>query len=287
MTDFDESPLLGDILKASSRTEPAGAAPAKAARPRVDLEDLLQLPDQGWRAFLAEAAPDDLVVICSSITPAWRARVFETLDQVSSDWLRSNIAALDEVAPVLRQESRERLLAVAKRLQREGTLTLPEPQVEPAAPVASRDQVAPALKPATTGKPPAKVQAPPPVVSIGFDAAPAPAAPQPRPAGRTTATVTVVSAHAVGPAATPDGDIDALFAELKRLRAHTGLDALSTLATEVSDPFLRTGLSLVASGIPIAELERQLDQALARQATAYLDQLKLMRIRLIDLASGG
>ncbi len=83
-----------------------------------------------------------------------------------------------------------------------------------------------------------------------------------------------------------DHRLDALFDDLVRLRDQSGIAALAPLADEVSDPFLRHGLGLVAAGLCAEDLERALDSALAKQAEAYLDQLMRMRMRLVALASG-
>jgi flagellar motor component MotA len=71
-----------------------------------------------------------------------------------------------------------------------------------------------------------------------------------------------------------------------RLRQQSGVAALAALASDVPDPFLKSGLCLVAAGLPAQDLERALDSALARQAEAYLDQLAQMRTRLLALARG-
>jgi flagellar motor component MotA len=83
-----------------------------------------------------------------------------------------------------------------------------------------------------------------------------------------------------------DHRLDELFDDLVRLRDQSGTAALAPLVSEVSDPFLRSGLSLVAAGLPLVELERALDSAMAKQAEAYLDQLMRMRMRLVALATG-
>jgi hypothetical protein len=283
MADIDDSSLLGDILAASSRPGAAKQAPVPT-RARIELEDLLRLDDAAWTAFIAAAAPDDLVVACASAAPAWRARVLACLDQVSADWLRSNIAALDEAGPALRAEARERLLATAKGLQRDGTLTLPTALPAPAAPPPAPAPVhpAPTPAPAPVKRPPATA---PPVVTIGFDAAP-PAAPASRKPAPAAAALPAGTAED-GPARSEvDNRLDALFEDLARLRDQSGTAALAGLANEVGDPFLRSGLNLVAAGLAIAELERALDSALAKQAEAYLDQLMRMRMRLVALAKG-
>ena len=274
MADIDDSSLLGDILAASSRPQPERSG-APAPRARLEFEDLLRLEQPGWAAFIAAAAPDDLVVACAAGSPTWRERVLSCLDQESAAWLRSNVAALDEVGPALRQEARDRLLATAKSLQRDGSLTLPAPLADAAAaPAPAPASAAPAGRSA-----PAKraTAAAPPVVSIAFDAAPpaaaatasAPAHPRPAPT-----------------ASAGDTRLDGLFDDLARLRDQSGVAALAPLADEVSDAFLRSGLALVARGLPTPELERALDSELAKHAEAYLNQLMGMRIRLVALAKG-
>jgi hypothetical protein len=283
MADIDDSSLLGDILAASSRPGAPGQPPVPA-RARLELEDLLRLDDAAWTAFIGAAAPDDLVVACASAPAAWRERVLGCLDQVSADWLRSNVAALDEAGPALRAEARERLMATAKGLQRDGTLTLPAPHAAAAAPP-------PAPAPAHAVQPPAPAPArrppasPPPVVTIGFDAAPPTA-----PAGRRAAPAATARTAGQPGEAPAGGDaddrLDALFADLARLRDQSGAAALAPLAAEVGDPFLARGLLLVAQGLPAAELEGALNSALASQAKDYLDQLTRMRALLIALAGG-
>jgi hypothetical protein len=286
MADIDDSSLLGDILAASSRPGPAKPEPS-AARARLELEDLLRLDDAAWAAFVAAAAPDDLVVACTSGAPAWRERVLACLDQVSADWLASNIAALDEASPALRNEVRERLMATARSLQRDGTLTLPAPLAAAPPPVQAPLQAVanpapkPAPKPAASARPAVSA---PPVVSIGFAAAPAAASTSRPPAA--AAVRSAAGAQDEPAQSEADGRLDELFDDLVRLRDQSGTAALAPLANEVSDPFLRRGLSLVAAGLPVAELERALDSELAKQAEAYLDQLMRMRIRLVALANG-
>src|SRR5271154_4641710 len=253
MADFDDSSLLGDILAASSRPGPAKPDPIPA-RARIELEDLLRLDDASWTAFIAAAAPDDLVVACTAAAPAWRERVLSSLDQVSADWMRSNIAALAEAGPALRNEARERLMATAKGLQRDGALTLPAPLAGAAAPLPAPAPVLPAQKPAPATRPPVSA---PPVVSIGFDAAP-PAAPATRAATPKAATPPPGLVGDAPARNEVDDRLDALFDDLARLRDQSGLSALAPLADEVSDPFLRSGLSLVAGGLPLADLERAL-----------------------------
>jgi hypothetical protein len=94
---------------------------------------------------------------------------------------------------------------------------------------------------------------------------------------------TAVAANTAAPSPTGD-EFEALFADLLRLRKQSGLAALAALANDVSDPFLQSGLCLIAAGLPPAELERALDGAMARQAEQYLDQLTRMRARLLALA---
>jgi hypothetical protein len=254
MADPDNNSLLGDILAAASGpSASANPPPLAAPRARTELEDLLRLNDEHWGVFLATVAPDDLVVICKGVAPAWRTRVLANLDAASADWLRANVAALDEVAPALLGEARGRAMASAKRLLRDGDIVLPEPPpVKPAASPGS--SMASAAKAAPVGAPAAT------------PAAAAPAVP-------------------TAPAPTGDG-LDVLFADLMRLRNQSGVASLATLANDVPDPFLKSGLCLVAAGLPVPDLERALDGALARQAEAYLDQLTRMRARLLALARG-
>lgn len=259
MADPEKHSLLGDILAASSG---AGATatpqPLPPSRARTELEDLLRLSDEHWGVFLAAVAPDDLVVICKGIAPAWRARVLANLDTVSADWLRANLAALDEVAPALLNEARGRAMANVKRLLRDGDIVLPDP---PAKLVAD----AVPIPTAASGK-----AAP---VSAAL-AAPAVAA------SAATPTAAIASA--------PSGDgLDALFTDLMRLRNQSGVTGLAVLANDVPDPFLKSGLCLVAAGLPMPDLERALDGALARQAETYLDSLTRMRNGLLALARGG
>ncbi len=246
MADAENNSLLGDIMAAS-----AGAGgttsqpPIPAARTRNELEDFLRLSDEHWGIFLSSIAPDDLVVMCKSILPAWRNRVLTSLDTASADWLRANLAALDEVAPALLNEARGRAMANAKRLLRDGDIVLPE---------------APPAKPPGATSPAKSITAP-----INAPTASANATVTPAPAG--------------------DG-LDVLFADLMRLRQQSGVAALAALASDVPDPFLKSGLCLVAAGLPAQDLERALDGALARQAETYLDQLAQMRTRLLALARG-
>jgi hypothetical protein len=237
MADADNNSLLGDILAAStSAGGTTSQPPIPATRTRNELEDFLRLSDEHWGIFLSSIAPDDLVVICKSILPAWRNRVLANLDTASADWLRANLAALDEVAPALLN---------AKRLLRDGDIVLPE---------------APTAKPPSATSPAKPIAAP-----INAPTASANSAATPAPAG--------------------DG-LDVLFVDLMRLRQQSGVAALAALASDVPDPFLKSGLCLVAAGLPTADLERALDGALARQAETYLDQLAQMRTRLLALARG-
>jgi FliG C-terminal domain len=246
MADAENNSLLGDILAASaSAGGTTSQPPIPAVRTRNELEDFLRLSDEHWGIFLSSIAPDDLVVMCKSILPAWRNRVLASLDTASSDWLRANLAALDEVAPALLSEARGRAMANAKRLSRDGDIVLPE--------------APPAKPPGATS--PAKSNTAP----INAPTASANAAVTPTPAG--------------------DG-LDVLFVDLMRLRQQSGVAALAALASDVPDPFLKSGLCLVAAGLPAQDLERALDGALARQAEAYLDQLAQMRTRLLALARG-
>ncbi len=243
----DDHSLLGDILAASSSTgEKAGSSPEPARATRHELEDLLRLNDEHWGVFLAAVAPDDLVVICKGLAPAWRTRVLAALDTVSADWLRANVAALDEVAPALLNEARGRAMANAKRLLRDGDIVLPEPPPKPAS-----------VTPSTHGKT-APINASIPAAAATSPSASAPAS----------------------------DDLDAMFANLLRLRQQSGVTALAALANDVPDPFLKSGLCLIAAGLPTADLERALDGALARQAESYLDQLSRMRAQLLALARG-
>jgi len=256
MADPENNSLLGDILAASSSANAGRAGdplPPPAPKSRIELEDFLRLSDEHWGVFLATIAPDDLVVICKGIAPVWRTRVLANLDAASADWLRANVAALDEVAPALLNEARGRAMTSAKRLLRDGDIVLPEP-----APV--KQVVAPS--PGSTA-----AKATPVSTLVAAPAAAAPTAP---------------------PASAPTGDgLDALFADLMRLRNQSGVAGLAALANDVPDAFLKSGLCLVAAGLPAPDLERALDGALAHQAEAYLDQLAQMRARLLALARGG
>ena len=246
MADAENNSLLGDIMAASaSAGGTTSQPPIPAARTRNELEDFLRLSDEHWGIFLSSIAPDDLVVMCKSILPAWRNRVLANLDTASADWLRANLAALDEVAPALLNEARGRAMANAKRLLRDGDIVLPE--------------APPAKAPSATS--PAKPIAAP----INAPTASANAAVTPAPAG---------------------DELDILFVDLMRLRQQSGVAALAALASDVPDPFLKSGLCLVAAGLPAQDLERALDGALARQAETYLDQLAQMRTRLLALARG-
>lgn len=253
MADADNKSLLGDILAASSNPGDPKSPPPAPARTRNELEDFLRLDDEHWRTFLSAVAPDDLVVICKSILPAWRNRVLATLDPASAEWLRANLAALDEVAPALLSEARGRAMANAKRLLRDGDIVLPDPA--PAKPAA------------------AAVSAPSPTtVTVA-------------PASAPTNTAAAVSPAAAAPAIVGDG-LGPLFADLLRLRQQSGVAALAVLASDVTDPFLKSGLCLVAADLPAPELERALDGALARQAEIYLDQLTRIRAQLLAIARG-
>ncbi len=253
MADAENNSLLGDIMAAS-----AGAGgttsqpPIPAARTRNELEDFLRLSDEHWGIFLSSIAPDDLVVMCKSILPAWRNRVLTSLDTASADWLRANLAALDEVAPALLNEARGRAMANAKRLLRDGDIVLPEAPL--AKPPSATTPTNHSTKSANT-----PVSAP--------------------------TSATAHSLSATMPAPVGDG-LDVLFADLMRLRQQSGVAALAALASDVPDPFLKSGLCLVAAGLPAQDLERALDGALARQAETYLDQLAQMRTRLLALARG-
>jgi hypothetical protein len=300
MPDPDPSSLLGDILAASSTPR----QPTAATRARTELEDLLRLGDADWNRFLMDVAPDDLVVVCKTIAPAWRDRVIASLDDVSRTWLRNNLDALDEPSPALVAEARARALEAAKRLVRDGAVTLPAGATPPAAAAAAPAAKAPPA-PATA---PAKPEPPPPavhdVVNVSFESpkpkpkskpAPAPAiggvtmsfdaAPHSIPAAPAAPAASAAPAKPSAPAADDHG-LDALFADLTRLRNQSGAAALAPLAADVPDPFLRTGLCLVAAGMPAADLERALDAALARQVESYLDGLERMRARLLALARG-
>lgn len=260
MSDPENNSLLGDILAAASstdgadttarRTIPSPTAASAPSRARIELEDLLRLNDEHWGLFLAAVAPDDLVVICKAIIPAWRTRVFAHLDQVSADWLKANVAALDDVAPALVKESRDRAMANVKRLIRTDAIVVPEPPAAPVTPVTKANESKhSATKTASNIK---------------------------------TATPDVATAIS-----SPTGDeFETLFADLLRLRKQSGVAALAALANDVADPFLQSGLCLIAAGLPAADLERALDSALARQAENYLDQLTRMRARLLALAQG-
>ncbi len=251
MANPDDNSLLGDILAASSGTGEKNDQPPSPVRTRNELEDLLRLSDEHWGVFLAAVAPDDLVVICKSIAPAWRTRVFANLDAASAEWLRANLAALDDVAPALLSEARGRTMAHAKRLLRDGDIELAEPPAKQLAPAASSA----------------------PTVAATSKAAPV------------TAPAIASSVTPLAPTATDDG-LDAMFADLLRLRKQSGVAALAALASDVPDPFLKSGLCLVAAGLPAADLERALDGALARQSAVYLDQLSRMRAQLLALARG-
>jgi hypothetical protein len=283
MADFDESSLLGDMLAAASQKASEPASGASAPRARIELEDLIRLSDRDWQAFIGAAAPDDLVVICSSIMPAWRDRVFRVLDKVSEDWIRSNIAALDDPAPAMCHESRDRLMATARRLQRDGSLTLPEPVQEPV-PASPSAQVKPE-SPGKPSSPPPPPAAPAPMVSIGFDAGSLPPGSEKTRHSQQSNIVRIGAEHHPALPSADDDGLATLFGDLKRLRAQAGFSALAPLAEDVPDPFLRAGLALVASGLQGGDLERALDGELTRQAVAYLEHLTQARTRLIDLAN--
>jgi hypothetical protein len=80
MTDTENNSLLGDILAAASSAGGNTSQPPMPARKRFELEDFLGLNDEQWGIFLSSIAPDDLVVICTAIHPAWRNRVLASLD---------------------------------------------------------------------------------------------------------------------------------------------------------------------------------------------------------------
>lgn len=251
MADADKESLLGDILAASSNPVSSNNPPPTPARTRNELEDFMRLSDEHWGVFLSSVAPDDLVVICKAVLPAWRNRVLATLDQASAEWLRANLAALDAVAPALLSEARGRAMANAKRLLRDGDIVLPEPApTKPAiaavsAPSLTRSTVSPTSAPTNT-----------------------------------TAAASPAASALVG-----DG-LGPLFADVMRLRQQSGVAALAVLASDVADPFLKSGLCLVAADLPAPDLERALDGALARQAEIYLDQLTRIRAQLLAIARG-
>lgn len=288
--------LLGDILAASSRQAPAPTPAAIPVRSRNELEDLLRLGDADWRRFLGEIGSDDLLVVCSAIAPAWRDRVLASLDDDSRTWLRTNLAALDAIAPALLGEARSRAMGAARRLLREGAISLPAAAMS-AAPVAP--SAAAPVEPATVSPPPAAVARGTVAVSFVPPGAPQSVAPTPpaavadRPAigavslsfGDMPASAPAAPAVPARPADADEG-LDGLFADLARLRDQAGAAALAPLAADVADPFLKSGLCLVAAGMPAAELERALDVVLARQAEAYIDHLTGLRARLLALASG-
>lgn len=290
----DPRSLLGDILAATSQATsvpaPAAAVPAPKpapipAAPRHTLGDLLRLDDDAWRRWLGGIAPDDLVVLCATCDTAWRERVLIVLDQESRNWMRANLASLGDVAPALRDEVQGRVLDHAHHLLRTGAITLPATQPAVAAERPAEPAAAPPARPA-----PARD-----AIQVSFvpPGAPQPAAPVPAAAAADRPAIGRVSMSfgdmpSPSPAAPPPADdgLDALFADLMRLRQQAGVAALLPLAAEVPEPFLKEGLGLVATGLSAAELERALDGALARQVEVYLDHLTGMRARLLALARG-
>ena len=294
--------LLNDILAAS--TQPPAAAKSDstpiATRSRNELEDLLRLTDTDWLRFLADIAPDDLVVVCSDIVPAWRERVIASLDTVSQRWLQDNVSVLDKVAPILRTEARNRVMGIARRLLRDGTISLPDSATQPAATLDQKQESQSEIKPPDQNQPSQKT---PPDVHVSIVApthSVTPAAttmPESRISSvsmsfgmpsTSTSTSTppayVEDSKQKNAAALGDPGLDAIFADLQRLRNQSGVTALAQLAKEVPDPFLKSGLCLIAAGLPLADLERTLDSALARHAQTYIDTLIEMRGRLLELA---
>ena len=234
--------ILSDILAATVQPRAAAESAPPAARTRNEVEDLLRLNDADWLRLLAGIIPDDLLIVCSALAPAWRERVLTSVDEDSRSWLHSNLAVIGTPAPTLLNEARSRVMATARQLLRDGTITLPAP--EPVAATVSTP--APVSLPVSVEKAAEKITAP-----------------------RASAT-----------------HLDELFADLLRLRNQAGVAALAQLATETSDPFLKSGLCLVAAGLPAADLERTLDGALARHVETYLDSLTDLRARLLALARG-
>ena len=291
MTDPDQSSLLGDIIAATSQ-------PARPRQVREEPEDLLRLDDADWLKFLGGVNTDDLLILCSAASHAWRARVMDSLDDASRAWLQANLAMISDVTSAALSAAAERAMDPIRRQLRAGTMTLvPREGAMTAAPAPARE--APAPKPApvpqrspisvsfeSPGAPPAaaapRAEAPakPPhpiigSVSMSFGSPSDPVAPAP-----------VAETAAVKHPGIPDGQLDGLFIDLLRLRRESGVAVLAQLAGEVPEPFLESGLRLVAADLPAVELERGLDLAIARQIEAHLDYLSGLRARLIGLADG-
>lgn len=134
---MSDKSLLDMMLDDSQKTavEPqrkGGAAPreeaqseaAEAAWPR-DVEQVLELSGPDLRVWLSEVVPGDLLCVAAEGSEALRARITGSLSEESVAWLRGNLKLWDPATDALKRQSREAVLAVARRLLAEGRITAP------------------------------------------------------------------------------------------------------------------------------------------------------------------
>lgn len=119
MTGLDRQPGSG----AAPREEPEPAT-AEAAWPH-DVEQVLELSAHDLRVWLGEVAPGDLLCVVAEGSEALRARITGALSEESVAWLRGNLKLWDPATDALKQQSRQAVLEVARRLVAEGRITTP------------------------------------------------------------------------------------------------------------------------------------------------------------------
>ncbi len=87
-------------------------------------EDLVAIPDQGIRELLKEVDNKDLVIALKTASDELKAKIFKNLSKRAAQMLEEDLAVLGPVRLSEVEEAQQKILQVARRLEKEGKIVL-------------------------------------------------------------------------------------------------------------------------------------------------------------------
>lgn len=87
-------------------------------------EDLVNVPDQGIRELLKEVDNKDLVVALKTASEELKAKIFKNLSKRAAQMLEEDLAVLGPVRLSEVEQAQQKILEVARRLEKEGRIVL-------------------------------------------------------------------------------------------------------------------------------------------------------------------
>ncbi len=87
-------------------------------------EDLVAIPDQGIRELLKEVDNKDLVIALKTASDELKEKIFKNLSKRAAQMLEEDLAVLGPVRLSEVEEAQQKILEVARRLEKEGRIVL-------------------------------------------------------------------------------------------------------------------------------------------------------------------